>query len=254
MKKTIALILALLLPLCSVCAMAKEYDFSSYKDDALIELFEQVWQELSNRQLDVSDIIAAENTASSTIDSNSITESVIMQKGSKGDDVKTLQEYLIALGYLSGSADGSFGDKTTVAVKKYQKANGLSEDGMVTQSLFDAIQQSYTELPEKPKSYTAVELYNMFDQNKVSAEAELDGKTIIVSGKVYGIDSSIWGDYYIKLYADQWGFSGVYCYFDDDMVSEISKIRKDQKITVKGISNGCDMFGDPEIKECEIID
>lgn len=43
----------------------------------------------------------------------------------------TLQNRLIALGYLAGSADGKFGRDTKSAVIAFQKANGLSADGVV---------------------------------------------------------------------------------------------------------------------------
>ena len=52
-----------------------------------------------------------------------------LQKDSAGNDVAQLQEALIELGYLNGSADGTYGDKTVSAVKAFQKANGLTVDG-----------------------------------------------------------------------------------------------------------------------------
>ena len=56
-----------------------------------------------------------------------------LKQGSKGSDVKELQTTLINAGYDVGSsgADGIFGTKTAEAVKAYQKANGLSVDGIV---------------------------------------------------------------------------------------------------------------------------
>ena len=50
--------------------------------------------------------------------------------GSRGSEVKKLQQDLILLGYLSGSADGIFGAKTHAAVISYQSRNGLSADGI----------------------------------------------------------------------------------------------------------------------------
>ena len=57
----------------------------------------------------------------------------ILKKGSKGDAVEALQALLIARGYTCGKAgmDGDFGSATENAVKAYQKANGLTEDGIV---------------------------------------------------------------------------------------------------------------------------
>jgi len=52
-----------------------------------------------------------------------------IRPGDTGENVAQLQEMLIELGYLKGRADGTYGDKTTEAVKAFQKANGLTADG-----------------------------------------------------------------------------------------------------------------------------
>ena len=49
----------------------------------------------------------------------------VLKKGSKGESVKTLQEF------LKVAVDGNFGPKTESAVKSYQKKNGLVADGIV---------------------------------------------------------------------------------------------------------------------------
>ena len=53
-----------------------------------------------------------------------------LRKGDSNADVTLLQERLIALGYLTGTSDGSYGDRTVAAVKAFQKANGLTADGV----------------------------------------------------------------------------------------------------------------------------
>jgi len=50
---------------------------------------------------------------------------MLLKVGSKGDDVKKLQEK------LGVEAIGTFGPKTEAAVKAWQKANGLKDDGVV---------------------------------------------------------------------------------------------------------------------------
>lgn len=53
-----------------------------------------------------------------------------LKKGMTGEDVRALQILLSGRGYSCGTADGSFGTKTETAVKKYQKAKGLTQDGI----------------------------------------------------------------------------------------------------------------------------
>ena len=54
-----------------------------------------------------------------------------LAQGSRGAEVRKLQERLIELGYLpEGSADGAYGAKTRNAVRKFQYYNGLTQDGV----------------------------------------------------------------------------------------------------------------------------
>jgi hypothetical protein len=56
----------------------------------------------------------------------------LLKKGCKGDDVKTLQELLLELGYSLPryGADGEFGSETALAVKNFQYINDLTADGL----------------------------------------------------------------------------------------------------------------------------
>lgn len=59
----------------------------------------------------------------------------VLKKGEKGEVVRTMQNLLIAAGYQMKSrdkiygADGSFGGATENALKEFQTANGLEDDG-----------------------------------------------------------------------------------------------------------------------------
>ena len=50
--------------------------------------------------------------------------------GSRGDEVRQIQEKLKRWGYYNGSVDGIYGSKTLAAVKSFQKKNGLTVDGI----------------------------------------------------------------------------------------------------------------------------
>jgi len=56
----------------------------------------------------------------------------VLRNFTKGDDVRQVQEKLIAAGFpIDGGADGSFGTHTENAVRAFQAANGLTADGVV---------------------------------------------------------------------------------------------------------------------------
>ena len=76
----------------------------------------------------------------------------ILRRGSKGIEVRKLQENLINLGYGVGpdGADGDFGRNTYYAVKEFQKDHGLEVDGEVGPLTFAAIDQALKEKGSKP--------------------------------------------------------------------------------------------------------
>ena len=68
------------------------------------------------------------------VDPNAVTITLTtLGKGDEGEQVKTLQRLLIALGYALNTygVDGIFGDETDRAVRKFQKDHGLLADGLV---------------------------------------------------------------------------------------------------------------------------
>lgn len=55
----------------------------------------------------------------------------VLKKGSQGPQVVALQKKLTSLGYSTKGTDGIFGSNTEKAVKKFQKDNNLTADGVV---------------------------------------------------------------------------------------------------------------------------
>ena len=55
---------------------------------------------------------------------------MVLRPGSRGSSVKDLQNKLKAAGFDPGPIDGIYGPKTAAAVRKYQKAKGLTVDGL----------------------------------------------------------------------------------------------------------------------------
>lgn len=73
----------------------------------------------------------------------SIASAGTLTKGDRGDAVRALQQKLVALGYLSASADGLFGETTKAAVMAFQSAQGLSADGVAGSATKAALDKAY---------------------------------------------------------------------------------------------------------------
>lgn len=65
-----------------------------------------------------------------------------LKEGAIGDSVRTLQKNLRTLGYYSGSVDGDYGAGTTAAVMAFQRARGLTADGVAGKATLNAIQSA----------------------------------------------------------------------------------------------------------------
>lgn len=71
-----------------------------------------------------------------------------------GEGVKNMQIYLKHLGYSIDRVDGYYSNTTLEAVKKYQKENGMEDNGFITESLFvSAYSQVIKEMVLQPDVY-----------------------------------------------------------------------------------------------------
>ena len=59
--------------------------------------------------------------------------------GSRGSEVRTIQEKLKRWGYYTGNVDGIYGSLTVSAVKKFQQKNGLTVDGIAGTKTLNAM-------------------------------------------------------------------------------------------------------------------
>jgi len=67
------------------------------------------------------------------------------QSGDNGDDVKTIQNMLISLGFDPGDADGNYGAQLVKAIKNFQLYIGLDSDGIAGQKTVNALVDCYDE-------------------------------------------------------------------------------------------------------------
>ena len=79
-----------------------------------------------------------------------------LKKGAKGPVVKYAQELLIQHGFNlpKYGADGDFGSETVSAVKAFQKANGLAQDGIIGKKSWEKLLVSVE--TEKQVRYTVI--------------------------------------------------------------------------------------------------
>jgi len=82
------------------------------------------------------------NKSSKTSSSSSSGSGSTCSPGDSGSAVKAVQKKLKSLGYYSGSVDGDYGSGTKAAVKAFQKANGLTANGVANQKTISKMNSS----------------------------------------------------------------------------------------------------------------
>ena len=112
----------------------------------------------------------------------------LLNKGTKGNDVKQMQKVLKQLGYELGNfgenkdgIDGIFGSVTQAAVRAFQEANGLTVDGIVGPETLKALKAATAELN---KTADAAEGLNGTIEDLISNITELGGRDKII--KAFG--------------------------------------------------------------------
>lgn len=111
---------------------------------------------------------AAKSAASET---ETLPKRSTVKRGSKGADVKTLQEKLVMLGYAL-DCDEDFGSLTEKAVKGFQKLYGLEADGIVGPATWKKL-DALTEVSKEPKWVGSITLPPLPVRVAPSESAEL---------------------------------------------------------------------------------
>lgn len=66
-------------------------------------------------------------------------QTAVLKQGATGGEVKEIQRRLKQWGYYNGAVDGIYGKGTVEAVKKFQKKNGLTPDGIAGLETYKAL-------------------------------------------------------------------------------------------------------------------
>lgn len=93
----------------------------------------------------------------------------VYKNGSSGAEVKKIQQRLADLGYYNGAIDGNFGDATEEAYKAFQKAAGLTVDGIAGNSRNTLYSE---DAPEAPKADTTAKVEEDKPEEETTAPTE----------------------------------------------------------------------------------
>jgi len=109
-----------------------------------------------------------------------------LKVGSKGTDVKKLQQNLKDLGY-NISVDGVYGKDTKAIVEKFQKEHGLATDGVAGKNTWEAIAEEKKNINNAPKNTNKLLKVGSKGENVKKLQQDLKdlGYDISVDG-VYG--------------------------------------------------------------------
>lgn len=209
MKKLIALFLVLML--CGA-ACAESIDWASMTNEEITAQIAAAQAELNGRELPTAEPMPIYQT---------------MQKGSKGDMVKTLQNRLIELNYLTGSADGDFGGKTAAAVELFQSTVGIAVTGIA-----DVNTQVALYAADAPKA----KVYQALDYKAISRDPEpYKGNLYKFDGKVLQVMES--GQDVTLRVASKGNYDDV-VYVTYHRADGESRILEDDRVTIYGTSKG----------------
>lgn len=98
---------------------------------------------------------------------------------------------------------------------------------------------------------TAIKLCQEYDANEVAADENYKGRVIEVTGSINDIKKDVLDKMYVSLEGCSF-LEDVQCYFSENQTSALTKLKKEQKITVRGKCEG--LFGTIRMKGCIIVD
>ena len=116
-----------------------------------------------------------------------------LRSGDSGTDVKQLQENLIQLGYMSGKPDGKYGDTTTAAVKAFQKANNLKDDGTAGPETLKAIYSGTAKATSGSTDSSAAKTTTTLKRGSTGADVKNLQSKLIEMGYLTGKADGIFG-------------------------------------------------------------
>lgn len=80
-------------------------------------------------------------------------------------------------------------------------------------------------------------LWNEYEENEVNADTKYKGKILEVTGMIDNIGTDITNTLYITLEGDDF-VGSIQCFFNDKYKSDVAKLTKGQKVTIRGRCEG----------------
>ena len=78
-----------------------------------------------------------------------------------------------------------------------------------------------------------------YQENEVAADEKFNGKIILVTGIIEDIGKDIMDSIYVLLSdGEEFSMSGVQCFFSDSQKGDAAKLKKGDKVTIKGKCDG----------------
>jgi len=86
---------------------------------------------------------------------------------------------------------------------------------------------------------SASKLSSDYQDNEIAADEKYKHKIILVTGYIDDIGKDITDSIYVTLSdGKEYSFSGVQCFFSDSQTSAAAKLKKGQKVSIKGKCDG----------------
>ena len=122
-----------------------------------------------------------------TTKENILSGTTTLKRGSKGEQVKLLQNMLNKTTRCNLESDSSFGLKTEWCVKKYQEEHGLSVDGKAGPATQKSLNKYYSTMDNDRKSIIITKVTNNFLNVRDDATTSSKDLGDVYTGEVYEI-------------------------------------------------------------------
>lgn len=130
---------------------------------------------------------------------------------------------------LDAAADDFAGGRYLTAIAKCDSAKAEHPDAAAS------IDTCLSELYGTAINITAVDLYNAYDANEVSADSAYKDKVVVVTGTVSDIGKNVINQTYIALQdGSAYGLTGVQCFFGAEQESAVGSVSKGDSVKLIG--------------------